>query len=231
MTIATIYTRVSTDRQAKEGLSLNEQLELCRSYCKMHQHTIAGEFVDAGASGTSTQKRPQLELALCEVCSNKGVLVFYKLDRLARSVIDAYKIAKRIKDCGATFASVTESFDTSTAMGEFIYNVMAAMAAMESARIGERVRMANEASIRKNNYRTQGRCPYGFYWHKETSERRPCREEKLVIAKAESFRRDGLTYARIAGELNDLGIPSPESRRGGEGKWHGETVRRVLATR
>ena len=230
MTTATIYTRVSS-REQVTGYSLDAQLQSCRDFAARNGWKLASEFHEAGASGRTRKKRPQLDLAIREVCHNKGVLVFYSLSRLARSVQDSLDIARAVNDCGGHLVSVTDSIDTTTASGRMVFAILAAVCRMESDIIGERVKQANEASIRKNGYRTQGRTPYGYCWHEPTGERRPCREEKLVIAKAASFRRDGLTYARIAGELNDLGIPSPESRRGGEGKWHGETVRRVLATR
>ena len=53
---AAIYTRVSTEDQAKEGFSLDAQLDKLKSYCKARDWIVAGEYVDEGYSGRKTRR-------------------------------------------------------------------------------------------------------------------------------------------------------------------------------
>src|SRR6202000_2922319 len=80
------------------------------------------------ASGKA--KRPQLDLAIKEirVCDT---FVVWRLDRLARNVEEFYMRLRSIRGAGAEFKSLTENFDFSTAMGEFVLIVLAAVAQLE----------------------------------------------------------------------------------------------------
>jgi len=54
------YTRVSTEEQARGGVSLEMQAERIRAYCDSQGWTLARIFEDAGHSGT-TLRRPALQ--------------------------------------------------------------------------------------------------------------------------------------------------------------------------
>ena len=74
--------------------------------------------------------RPQLE-AVLDFVREGDVLVVTKLDRLARSVVDALTIEKRIKAKGATLQILDPGIDTSTDIGRFIFTVLASVAELE----------------------------------------------------------------------------------------------------
>ena len=139
---ATGYVRVSTGKQAEEGVSLEAQEARIRAWCQAQGHELAATEVDAGLSGGRADNRPALQAALAAVCRAKGVLVVYSLSRLARSTRDALDIAERLHDAGANLVSLTESIDTTTAMGQFVFEVLAAVAALERNLISERTTMA-----------------------------------------------------------------------------------------
>src|SRR5919112_2302153 len=80
-----IYTRVSTDEQAK-GYSLSTQEESCRRYCADHEYAIVGVFHDAH-SGTELD-RPGLNAAIEAVATLKpAVVLLHDVDRLGREII------------------------------------------------------------------------------------------------------------------------------------------------
>ncbi len=84
-----LYARVSTEDQAKHGLSIDTQLDNLRTWAAANDHTIIGEYVDAGVSGKKPyKKRPALSqfMADLEAGTKVDALVFTKLDRFYRSV-------------------------------------------------------------------------------------------------------------------------------------------------
>jgi len=87
---------------------------------------------------------------------NKGdTLVVWKLDRLGRSVKNFIALISALHDRGAHFRSLTDSIDTSSAMGRFFFHVMSALAEMERELIVERT-LAGLAAARAKG-RTGGR--------------------------------------------------------------------------
>ena len=78
-----IYARVSTEDQAKEGFSLDSQLEKLRSYCKARGWEVAGEYVDDGYSGRDV-RRPAYQ-KMMEDIDNWDVLLVMKMDRIHRN--------------------------------------------------------------------------------------------------------------------------------------------------
>lgn len=87
------------------------------------------------ASAVST--RPELRRCIRELRPG-DVLVVWKLDRLARSLIDLLGILQTLADIGCSFRSLTEPVDTSTPMGTFVLQILGAVAQLERAMIIQR---------------------------------------------------------------------------------------------
>ncbi|MEL6688363.1 MAG: recombinase family protein [Pseudomonadota bacterium] len=104
-------------------------------------------FVDEGVSGVA-RERP----ALREVISNLepgDTLIVWRLDRIARSMLDLVDTVTTLHNRGISFRSLTEHIDLSNAVGEFILHILSAVAAFERALIIERTKAAlNEAKAR-----------------------------------------------------------------------------------
>ena len=113
------YVRVSTERQASEGVSLEAQRARIEAWATANGLTLAVEdvHVDAGLSGGRADNRPALQAALAEACKRRAPLVVYSLSRVARSTKDALAIAERLDKAGADLVSLSESIDTTTAAG------------------------------------------------------------------------------------------------------------------
>ena len=96
--IAGIYTRVSTEDQAREGFSMGEQEEKLKQYCDFKGYDIYKVYKDAGISAKN-DKRPAYQEMMQDVKDGKiNVIVAFKLDRLTRSVYDIEKLMKRVND-------------------------------------------------------------------------------------------------------------------------------------
>lgn len=88
-------------------------------------------------SRSAVKRRPQLQ-AMLEALREGDTVVVYKLDRLARSIRDLLNIVDKIERAGASFRSLTESFDTSTPAGKMVFHMLGVMAEFERALITER---------------------------------------------------------------------------------------------
>jgi DNA invertase Pin-like site-specific DNA recombinase len=86
---------------------------------------------------SSVSSRPQLQRALLELLPG-DTLVVWKLDRLARSLLDLLGILESLARVGCSFRSLTEPVDTSTPMGVFVLQILGAVAQLERAMIIQR---------------------------------------------------------------------------------------------
>jgi DNA invertase Pin-like site-specific DNA recombinase len=74
-------------------------------------------------------------------------VVVYKLDRVARSLLDLLTIKDRITDAGATFRSLSETMDTSSPTGRMIFQLLGAFAEFERELIRERTKIGLRAAM------------------------------------------------------------------------------------
>ena len=88
-------------------------------------------------------------------------IVVYKIDRLSRSLTDFAKIVDRLDRAGASFVSVTQSFNTATSMGRLTLNMLLSFAQFEREVTAERIRDKIAASKRKGLW-MGGSVPLGY---------------------------------------------------------------------
>lgn len=152
------YVRVSTQEQAEEGLSLAVQESRIQAYAASKGWRYVRTFRDPGASGLDTNRDGYQEMIAAR--RTYDAIVFVRLDRLHRNRRNLDDFVLWAKANGKHFASLDLNLDTSTAIGEFVLVVMAAIAQLESHQISERVLPSMEAA--KDAGLHQGRCPVGF---------------------------------------------------------------------
>lgn len=95
-----------------------------------------------------TSQRPQLQVLLSKL-ERGDVVVVYKLDRFARSLIDLLGIIARVEAAGATFKSITESIDTSTPAGRMMMQMLGSFAEFERSMIRERSMAGQRAAMER----------------------------------------------------------------------------------
>ena len=129
-----LYSRVSTADQCPE----NQLIEL-RRYVAERGWSVQGEYTDAGVSGTKAS-RPALD-RLMEVVRKRRVdaVLVWRFDRFARSVKHLVLALDEMRSLGIGFISYQENIDTVSALGQAIFTIIAAMAALERDIIIERV--------------------------------------------------------------------------------------------
>lgn len=80
-----IYVRVSTNEQAEEGYSIDEQIDKLKKFCEVKDWHVMGVYKDPGFTGSNID-RPGLKKLIRDVEKKKvDTVVVYKLDRLSRS--------------------------------------------------------------------------------------------------------------------------------------------------
>jgi DNA invertase Pin-like site-specific DNA recombinase len=134
------YCRVSTDDQ-----KLDLQIEAIEKYAKAKGERF--EIYSEKESGGKANRK-ELDKALGRL-REKDTFVVFKLDRLARSTQQLYKIHDDIKKWGVHFVSLTENIDTSNAMGEAMFGMIAVFAQFEKSLIQERTKAGLESARKK----------------------------------------------------------------------------------
>lgn len=156
-----LYTRVSTNDQAKEGNSLEAQIKRLRAYCEAQQHKIIAEYVDDGFTGRNT-KRPHYQEMMSNLNNFDGI-VCLKMDRIHRNRLNFIEMMDFLRKNNKEFISSTESLDTSTAMGRFVMGIIQDIAQLESEVIGERVTIGmDQKSQDLNKSYSGGRPAFGY---------------------------------------------------------------------
>lgn len=156
-----LYARVSTDEQATKGNSLFEQEERLRAYCKARAWGEMELFIDDGYSAKD-MKRPKLQEMLERVKQKEfKMIVTTKIDRLCRNQLDLLTIVDELELFQCGYVSATESFDTSTAAGRMVLQILGSFAEFERQRIRERVR-DNMQSSAKNSEKAISRPCFGY---------------------------------------------------------------------
>lgn len=158
-----IYARVSTEEQARHGLSIDAQVASLRQWAADNSHRIVGEYVELGVSGRKPpSRRPELQRLLSDLPSGRIELIaFTKLDRWTRNVAGYYQVQAELDRHGVAWAAILESFETLTSGGRFRVNIMISLAEAESDRTGERIRAVFERKRERGEY-TARRAPLGY---------------------------------------------------------------------
>jgi site-specific DNA recombinase len=184
-----VYTRKSTEDGLEQDFnSLDAQREACSAYIASQRHegweAVPDLYDDGGFSG-GTLERPALKQLLAEIEAGRiDIIVVYKVDRLTRSLADFARIVDILDRKGASFVSVTQSFNTTSSMGRLTLNVLLSFAQFEREVTGERIRDKIAASKARGMW-MGGPAPLGY----DVSERRLVINEREALVVRHLFTR------------------------------------------
>lgn len=191
------YVRVSTEKQADSGLSLEAQQLKMEQYAALHDLEIIAVEIDAGESAGSL-KRPALQRALerLERFEAEGLLVV-KLDRLTRSVRDLCELVDNyFKDGTCRLMSVCESVDTATASGRLVLNILVTVSQWEREAAAERTAAVMQ-HLKASGCFTGGFPPYGYTVDEDGNlVENPA--EQAIIIRARALKAAGKSLRAIA---------------------------------
>lgn len=216
------YIRVSTDEQSEHGNSLSEQEERLKAYCVAMGWSKPKLFIDDGYSAKN-MKRPAIQKLITAVEANKfDVVLTAKLDRLCRNLLELLQFVKLLDDHNCNYVSSSEGFDTTTAAGKMVLQILGAFAEFERERISERVK-DNMLSLAKNTDRaiTQPCYGYDIIDGKYTINEEEAKNVIYMFELAEA----GHGHRMIAKYLNDRGSTTKRGKM-----WDQINVKRLMNT-
>jgi len=214
------YVRVSTDRQAEKGVSLETQEAKIRAMATVQGLDLDEVIIDGGESAKSLQ-RPGLQRLLSMVNAGQvRSVIVAKLDRLTRSVKDLCGLLELFEKRKVALVSVAESLDTGSAAGRLVITIMGAVSQWEREAIGERTRDALRHK-RAQGHRV-GNIEFGYRLASDGVHVEPNPVEQNALNAIQRLRGEGHSLRRIASVLNENGL---RTRRGTD--WRMESIARI----
>ena len=216
------YVRVSTEDQAKEGVSLDNQKSKIEAYCQLKDLDLTEIVEDAGISAKNL-RRPGVQKVLMLARKKKiDAVVVYKLDRIFRSTSDALATTQMFERYGVSFHSIEETLDTQSAMGRFFFTLTAGLAEMERRIIGERTKAALSHK-RSRNEKTGGDVPFGYNLTLAGILIKN-ENEQTVIKTIRRLNNEGLSLRKICKELEGEGYKTKR----GNAVWQPSTIWKIF---
>ena len=217
-----IYTRKSSEEGLEQAFnSLHAQREACAAYVasqKAEGWVLLPDAYDDGGLSGGTLERPAMQRLLEDVDAGRvDQIVVYKIDRLTRSLADFAKIVDRLDRAGASFVSVTQSFNTATSMGRLTLNMLLSFAQFEREVTAERIRDKIAASKRKGLW-MGGNVPLGYRAAGRTLE--IDEGEARTIRQIYALYREEQSILLVRDRAADLGLRT-RTRTAPDGKISG----------
>lgn len=217
------YVRVSTDKQADFGVSLEAQTAKIRAMAVVQGADLVDVIVDAGESAKSLHRPGMARLLALVDAGAVDTVIIAKLDRLTRSVADLAELLKRFERRGVSLVSVADSLDTRSAAGRLVLNIMVSVSQWEREAIGERTRDAMRHKRAKGE--RVGTVPFGYQVAADGVQLVAETREQGLLARMRGLQAAGWTLRAIAADLNADGLLT---RRGGA--WQHQYVAAALRT-
>ena len=197
---AGIYVRVSTEHQAKEGYSLEEQIIKLQDLCKYRDYEIYKVYQDAGISAKDMNHRPEFNEMMEDVKKhNINVVVSFKLDRLTRSVRDLETIIVELEKHGCALECAMDDINTSSANGRFFVRMLTVLSQLEIERCSERTIFGLVGAIKDGHI--PSRAPIGFT--RIDKKLIPDPLTKTIIERMYDLYLKGNSYQSIANIFNE----------------------------
>jgi putative DNA-invertase from lambdoid prophage Rac len=154
------YVRVSTDRQATEGESLEAQERTLRGYAMMHGLTIEHVFIERGVSASKPLRQRPEGAALINRVAPGDTILTPKLDRMFRSARDALDLLADLKNRGVALHMLDLGGDvTGNGISKLVFTILAAVAEGERDRTRERIRDVKSDQRAQGHSTLEGPCP------------------------------------------------------------------------
>ena len=218
---AAIYARTSSTKSDRH-YSIDEQVRRCWNHCQQHGWDVSFVFTDEGQTGRNTERSGFQDMIKQATEGAFDIVVFWKLDRFARSVVDLVNTEQTLSEHDVALQSVTEYIDTSSPVGRFTFRNLASAAELESDLTSQRVQMGMEAMARDHRW-PNASPPFGYTL---TDEQRLSiiEDEAAIVRRIYNDYVDKRSMPQVAHDLNTDGITTKDA-----GQWDRWSVRKLLA--
>lgn len=225
-----LYARLSVTKE--ESVSIDRQLISARKYAEGRGWEVLGEFVDDGVSATVNRPEDRKGWSALLAADGYDAVVIWKVDRLARRVLDFLHVDEVLRQRGAGLVAVEDPIDMTTPMGRAFATILAVFGEMEAAAISSRVRSARAHLLKEGRF-VGGGIPYGY-----RSAANPDGPGRVLVKDPEritwlvemtGMALRGTTIYAITKWLTEQSAPVPGRRnKEGEVDWSHHTVERLL---
>jgi putative DNA-invertase from lambdoid prophage Rac len=206
------YCRVSTIRQAVEGVSLDEQQRQITLYADLKTLRLTEFALEDGVSGSIPfGQRPEGKALLARLQPGDA-LIASKLDRMFRDAADANNTVHLLHRRGVILHLIDLGGNVSDGpVGQLLLTIMSAIAEFERARIAERI-AEGKAQQRLQGTFLGGLRPFGHLVaakELDSNTSRPLHvnaEEQAAITEILAAAARGVSVRRIHSDLNNRGI-------------------------
>jgi len=214
------YRRVSTEDQAKNGVSLENQAERIRQYCDYRGIKLAAEIEDSGISGGINKARDGF-IDLLNRVEHGGidVIVLYSLERLSRDMLTLLALERLLDEHDVELHTVEGQIDTSSPDGWMAFAMRAFLSEMERRQIKFRTKRAMQH--KKAHGQVVGAVPYGY--ERQGNDLVPVLSEQAVIKTVNIMYQSGKRLVEIVDYLNSQGTITREGR-----PWIATQVKRLI---
>lgn len=218
---AAIYARTSSPSQ-RFGYSIDEQVRRCWKQCKQAEWEVRYVFSDEEESGRNTD-RPKFQMMMEKVENGElDVVVFWKLDRFCRSLVDLVKTEEQLNEWDVSLHSVTEYIDTTSPVGRFNFRNLASAAELETDLTSQRVRMGMFGMAQEGKW-PNDTPPLG-YDKDSDGTLSVCVTEKETIERICRLYLREKSMPQVAFLLNESGIKTKQGEA-----WCCQSVRKILS--
>lgn len=197
-----LYLRASRIQKTKvvESLTLSQQEATCRAYAAQQGWEVSDVYTDASKSGYARlYRRTSLQQMLDGAKTKRfGVVIVYAIDRLARKMADAYRVADDLERLGVKVRSATEQVEYETDDGALSFALRAIVAESQSRRHGRKMKDLRAAEAAQG--RIVGPVPFGL-----TRDGTPAHGADAVQLAARLYATGQVSYQDVAHELTAAG--------------------------
>jgi DNA invertase Pin-like site-specific DNA recombinase len=213
------YVRVSTEDQARDGVSLDAQEARIGAYAVALGWNVSEVIRDPGCSAKDL-RRPGIGKILDAIKRGEVErVIITRLDRITRSVRDLADLIDLCAKHDTALVSISESLDTGSASGRMAVGLLGLLAQWQRETIGENTGFA---LAHKRAQRTAyGRTPFGY--RREGDALIPEPSEQAARAEAVRMDRAGSSFREIGRFLTSSGARAKT--------WHASSVRAMLRSR
>ena len=220
MTRVCLYTRISTDEE-NQPTSLHSQRERLEAFCTAQEGWRIVAHEEDRSTGAKLD-RPGLTQALELARAGKiDLLLVYRVDRLSRKVRQLAQLAEELDRLDVVLRSATEPFDTGSAAGRMMLQMLGVFAEFEHATIVDRVSAGIERRAKEGKWAT-GRLPFGYRRNNRKDVIPDERTAPTVKRIFELYTSGRLGTAAVARQLVDEQTAAPPAG------WQPATVQLVL---
>lgn len=227
-----LYARLSVTKE--ESVSIARQLQSCRRYAEARGWDVVGEFVDDGVSATANRPEERVGWKSLLATRDFDAVIIWKVDRLARKVLDFLHADETLQKRGAGLVAVEDPIDMTSPQGRAFAVMLAVFGEMEAEAIRARVRAAR-AQILKDGRWPGGGIPYGYQSipNPNGPGRVLAKDAQRIgwLSKAVAKVLRGETVNSVTTWLTEGGAPLPVrriERKSGSTSWNRQTIDGLL---